>query len=105
MTSVEDDGKVDAAIRDLVERANIEAHKLNATDDNIYKDYATAWQDLYGSVGEESIIALKDISKRYDPSQLFQNATPGGFELTFQTSAKIIINQSKLNRNTHLGPK
>jgi hypothetical protein len=76
-----DDETVESAIRDLVEQANMEAQNLDAADDYIYQNYAASWQDVYGSVGDKNLKALKEISKRYDPSKLFQKAMPGGFKL------------------------
>ena len=38
-------------------------------------------QDPLGSYGQDSIDYLKQISKRYDPTQVFQTLVPGGYKL------------------------
>lgn len=76
-----DDDIVEAAIRDLVEQANLFAQNINALDDYVFQNYAATWQDVYGSVGKKNHESFKEVSRRYDPSQLFQKAVPGGFKL------------------------
>ena len=76
-----DDEVVNAAIRKLVEEANMQARELNALDDYVFQNYAATWQDVYGSVGEKNLEAFREVSRKYDPSQLFQKAVPGGFKL------------------------
>jgi len=46
-----------------------------------YLNYAANFQDPITSYGEASKANLQDVSKRYDPTGLFQTGVPGGFKL------------------------
>jgi hypothetical protein len=46
-----------------------------------YLNYAANFQDPIISYGEASKANLQDVSKRYDPTRLFQTGVPGGFKL------------------------
>lgn len=75
-----DDEMVDAAIQRLIELGNMEARRLNALDD-VFLNYAAPWQNPYGGVGQKNLEAYMEVSRMYDPLQLFQKAVPGGFKL------------------------
>lgn len=47
----------------------------------IFQNTAEYWQNPYPGRGVENLAALKAISKKYDPEQLFQKAVPGGYKL------------------------
>lgn len=76
-----DDETVYAAIQQLLAQAKGEAQKLNALDDYVFLNYAAPWQHVFDGVGAANLEAFKQVSKIYDPSQLFQKAVPGGFKL------------------------
>lgn len=46
-----------------------------------YLNYADISQDPIGSYGQDIKARLQAVSKRYDPSGLFQTGVPGGFKL------------------------
>ncbi|KAI1318235.1 FAD-binding domain-containing protein [Xylariaceae sp. FL0255] len=46
-----------------------------------YSNYADASQDVIKSYGAENVGFLKQVSKKYDPNQIFQKKVPGGFKL------------------------
>ncbi|KAH6695179.1 hypothetical protein F5X68DRAFT_186679 [Plectosphaerella plurivora] len=76
-----DDDVVNAGIQQLIQRADAEAENLGASDDYLFLNYASPWQDPYGGVGAEDLEAYREASRKYDPEQLFQRAVPGGFKL------------------------
>lgn len=46
-----------------------------------YLNYAANFQDPIGSYGAASKVNLQRISKKYDPTGIFQTSVPGGFKL------------------------
>ncbi|KAI0154888.1 FAD-binding domain-containing protein [Xylariaceae sp. FL1272] len=46
-----------------------------------YMNYADPNQKVFESYGEANAKFLKDISRKYDPKQVFQKQVPGGFKL------------------------
>lgn len=46
-----------------------------------YMNYAYDFQDPIGSYGDGSRKGLIEVSKKYDPLELFQRGVPGGFKL------------------------
>jgi hypothetical protein len=58
-----------------------------STDDDlnldwVYLNYADETQDPLGSYGAENVRRLREVSKIYDPEQVFQKLCRGGFKLT-----------------------
>jgi hypothetical protein len=45
-----------------------------------FANYAASFQDPMSSYGAENLAFLKEVSEKYDPSQLFQRAV-GGYKL------------------------
>ena len=52
-----------------------------ASIDFQYVGLAYEFQDPIGSYGQRNVDYLKQISKKYDPAQVFQKLVPGGFKL------------------------
>ncbi|KAF1936235.1 FAD binding domain-containing protein [Clathrospora elynae] len=46
-----------------------------------YLNFGASFQDPLGSYGEKSLMALKNVAKKYDPAGVFQTQVPGGFKL------------------------
>ena len=46
-----------------------------------YMNYAAPFQDPLASYGEMGLQWLRQVSKKYDPDQVFQDLVPGGFGL------------------------
>ena len=46
-----------------------------------YLNYANAGQDVFDGYGPANRVHLQAVSKRYDPTGVFQRAVPGGFKL------------------------
>ena len=63
--------------KDIQEAAEMEgsAHSF------IFLNYADITQDPIAGYGAENVAFLRDTSRKYDPSGLFQQAVPGGFKL------------------------
>ncbi|KAI0145377.1 FAD-binding domain-containing protein [Xylariaceae sp. FL1272] len=49
--------------------------------DLIYSNYADTSQNVIKSYGANNVEFLKQVSKKYDPDQVFQKRVPGGFKL------------------------
>lgn len=47
-----------------------------------YLNYAAPFQDPLASYGVKNLQRLREVSKKYDPDQVFQRLVPGGFKLT-----------------------
>ena len=78
----EDDEIMEHAIKSLLKQADLQAKELGLEDQYVFQNYATHWQDVYGGIGEDNLKAWQEISNRYDPLQIFQNAVPGGFKFS-----------------------
>ena len=48
----------------------------------IYLNYADKSQDPLSSYGKENLQKLREVSKRYDPQQVFQRLCAGGFKIS-----------------------
>lgn len=46
-----------------------------------YLNYAAPFQNPLASYGAHNLQFLKEVSKKYDPDQIFQRLVPGGFKL------------------------
>ena len=61
-------------------------HDFNGPDFHVgdpfqYLNYAAPFQDPFASYGEKNLQLLREVSKKYDPDQVFQKLVPGGFKL------------------------
>ena len=79
--SVEDDAFVLGEMKKLNEAALERARVLGFYSGYIFANTAEYWQNPYPGRGEENLRAMKEISMKYDPVQLFQKAVPGGYKL------------------------
>ena len=59
----------------------MEAKKQGVYHDFIYLNYAGPYQSVIPSYGKEKLEILKSVSKKYDPTAVFQKLQPGGFKL------------------------
>jgi hypothetical protein len=57
------------------------AQTLGVDDPYLYLNYAASWQDPINSYGPASVANLQAVSRKYDPSGVFQKQVPGGFKL------------------------
>jgi hypothetical protein len=66
--------------------AEIEKKSCELSTDNpyIYLNYAGKYQDVLAGYGSVNIAKMKALSKKYDPSQVFQKLVPGGYKVSSQ---------------------
>ena len=77
----EDQDKFFKVVSDVIDMVKTEAKRRNLDNSFIYLNYASEYQDPIGSYGAANKERLQNISKKYDPAQVFQYLQPGGFKL------------------------
>jgi hypothetical protein len=77
----EDEPKFHSVIANVIKLVKAEAKRRNLDNDFVYLNYASEYQDPIGSYGAKNKQRLVEISKKYDPKQVFQYLQPGGFKL------------------------
>ena len=73
--------KFQAVIANIIQLVKAEAKRRNLDNDFVYLNYASEYQDPIGSYGAKNKQRLIQISKKYDPRQVFQYLQPSGFKL------------------------
>ncbi|CAO2647057.1 Nn.00g079790.m01.CDS01 [Neocucurbitaria sp. VM-36] len=76
----EDDARVLKASANVIKRMLDEAKRRNMVNDYLYMNYASEFQDVIGSYGEDAQ-RLKEVAQKYDPTEVFQKLQPGYFKL------------------------
>lgn len=76
-----DDAKMFALCKKLWEDTEAAAKQLDAYHPHKYIGYAAKGQDVFSAYGAENVAFMREVSKKYDPQQIFQRAVPGGFKL------------------------
>lgn len=77
-----DDDRITAAGNRVVNSSVAVAKSMNADYKYIYQNYAFSNQDVFASYGEANKQRLIEISRKYDPEQIFQTLQPGYFKLS-----------------------
>ena len=77
-TDAEDDARVEAAARGLMELVEADAKKRGVYDPFVYLNYAAPWQKVVESYGAESVKGLREVQQAMDPKGLFTRNVPGG---------------------------
>ncbi|KID81698.1 FAD-binding, type 2 [Metarhizium guizhouense ARSEF 977] len=77
----DDDDRVYAAARALMEDINRRAKDLGAHDPYIYMNYAAPGQEVIASYGQASVAQLQHVRASVDPHGLFTHQVPGGFKI------------------------
>lgn len=80
-TKSQDDEVVKAATRRATEEIEALAVANEASHPYKYLNYCAEWQKPFKSYGEINLTSLQEVSRKYDPEGLFQNACSGGFKL------------------------
>lgn len=75
------DDAVNSVMKEFIDEAQKMAKKAKVFSRYIYTNYAAGWQDPMKGYGEKSLGFLKEVSRKYDPGQVFQKQVPGGFKL------------------------
>ena len=77
----EDESKFHKVISNVISAVKAEASRRGLDNDFVYLNYASEYQDPIGSYGAANKQRLISISKKYDPTQVFQYLQPGGYKL------------------------
>jgi hypothetical protein len=83
------DPYVNRAAEALFTEAKAQALALGVFNKFEYLNYAAQFQDPIAAYGEESVIRLRGVSKKYDPLGIFQRLVPGGFKLPLVGYSKV----------------
>ncbi|RAR05446.1 FAD-binding domain-containing protein [Stemphylium lycopersici] len=76
-----DDATMMKAADDYVQTSKAMAKELGVDNDYYYMPYSSGYQPVIAGYGTENVAKLNAISKKYDPSQVFQRLQPGYFKL------------------------
>lgn len=76
-----DDKRILATNKRIVDRSVEEGKKRGLFVEYIYMNYASKFQDVLSSYGEENHERLKTVARKYDPKAVFQKLQPGYFKL------------------------
>lgn len=79
--SPELDELIERTSREFISRARQCAERYGASASQIYLNYANKWQDPIDGYGKENFDFLRNVSMKYDPQGIFQEAESGGFKL------------------------
>jgi hypothetical protein len=77
-----DDEKVNKWAARVMDRCVEAAKAAGKMKDYLYMNYASPWQDPISGYGAANQARLKAISKKYDPTGVFEVLQPGYFKLT-----------------------
>jgi hypothetical protein len=77
-----DDSKVISRVQKLREDIESLSEVEGVAAKYRFLNYAYKCTPVFQGYGSESIAALKAASKKYDPTQFFQEAVPGGFKIS-----------------------
>ena len=76
-----DDEFVNSATRRTVEQIDVNATANKTGHRFRYLNYCAEWQRPFEGYGEDNLLFLQKVSRRYDPEGLFQKGCAGGFKL------------------------
>ncbi|KAL8649135.1 MAG: hypothetical protein Q9210_004582 [Variospora velana] len=75
------DDLINSAARKIWQQADELAVQVGLVREWVYLNYAAEDQDPLGSYGKKNLGKLREASRKYDPTGLFQTGVPGGFKL------------------------
>ena len=81
-SSESDDDRIAAAANTVINSAHTIAQGMDLDYKYIYQNYASLNQSVFAGYGAQNQQRLINISKIYDPDQVFQNLQPGYFKLS-----------------------
>lgn len=73
----------------IIARTVAYAQQHGLAEDYLYMNYASQFQDVIASYGEVNKERLEDVSKKYDPTGVFQDLVPGYFKLDGPPSSQV----------------
>ncbi|KAI1390595.1 FAD-binding domain-containing protein [Hypoxylon trugodes] len=77
----EDDEKIIPVLREALDDIEKDADQRGQKVPYVYLNYTSNFQDPFTSYGEENKKFLQEVSRKYDPHELFQKNVPGGLKL------------------------
>ena len=80
-SSAGDDDRIYATTNRIIDCSIAAAKKMHLDYKFIYQNYASRRQNVFASYGQANHDRLVQISRKYDPSQIFQKLEPGYFKL------------------------
>ena len=80
-SSKSDDDRIIGAANNVINSAHAIAQGMGLDYRYIYQNYASLNQSVFAGYGMRNQERLINISKTYDPYQVFQNLQPGYFKL------------------------
>ncbi|KXH52976.1 FAD binding domain-containing protein [Colletotrichum nymphaeae SA-01] len=80
--NAKDDDAIYRAQQRTEERINKVAEEMGLASGYKYMNYASQFQDPFAGYGQANKERLRSIAKKYDPSGVFQELSPGGFKVT-----------------------
>ncbi|KAI4660763.1 uncharacterized protein J4E79_005331 [Alternaria viburni] len=80
-TDEKDDKVVLKAAQDFLSASVAMAKELGAYNDYMYMPYSSPYQPVISGYGAQNVARLNKVSKKYDPTGMFQNLQPGYFKL------------------------
>lgn len=80
-TDAADDDSVNKFVDTMLKRAAAEAEKRGLANKYLYMNYASKYQDVIASYGQNNKQRLQSIARKYDPKAVFQRLQPGYFKL------------------------
>lgn len=76
-----DDATVMKFAATVIKLVKSEARAKGLDNDYIYLNYASQYQDPINSYGAANVRKLGAVSRKYDPTGVFQKLSPGGFKV------------------------
>jgi hypothetical protein len=76
-----DDDTVYKVMSDIMQQIKTESVALGVANDWVYMNYASQFQDVIASYGDNNKAKLKAVAKKYDPQAVFQRLQLGYFKL------------------------
>ena len=81
-SDIADDDRIIAATERIVKNATTTAEQMGLNHKYIYQNYASLNQSVFAGYGAANQQRLIQVSKEYDPDQIFQKLQPGYFKLS-----------------------
>lgn len=79
--NVADDERIMAAAQAITTESEQLANSRGLGSSYIYQNYAAKYQKVFDGYGKQNHDRLRAISRKYDPSGVFQKLQPGYFKL------------------------
>ena len=74
---------VEQAVKEIETNVTSLAKDAGLNRKFLYMAYANKGQGVIQSYGQSNVQALREVSRRFDPTGIFQRKVPGGFKIPF----------------------